>query len=213
MLVLGINTVSDVCEAALTQGSALALERSEAMSKGHDARLAPLVEELMREAGVGFARLDRIAVIVGPGSFTGVRVGVAFARGLALALEKPAVGVTSLEALAFGSHGRVLAALPAKRRPPELTWWAQMIEAGRGAGGPVEADAAGLRAMTPGASAIWGWGLAEAALGQAIREAQPTAGAAARFAAGLGDGDLPPPRPIYVREPDATPQIRQADRS
>ncbi|MEP7210066.1 MAG: tRNA (adenosine(37)-N6)-threonylcarbamoyltransferase complex dimerization subunit type 1 TsaB [Alphaproteobacteria bacterium] len=206
MLVLGINTVSDVCEAALVRGAQLVVERSEPMSQGHDARLAPLVDELMRGAGVAFAELDRIAVIVGPGSFTGVRVGIAFARGLALALERPAIGVSSLEALAFGSSGRVLAALPAKRRPPEVTWWAQMIEAGRGAGEPVEADPAMLHAMAAGAS-VWGSDLEIAGLDVTSHVARPTARAAARFASGLVEDDLPPPRPIYVREPDAAPYV------
>jgi tRNA threonylcarbamoyladenosine biosynthesis protein TsaB len=206
MLVLGINTVSDVCEAALVRGAQLVAERSEPMSQGHDARLAPLVDEMMREAGIVFAELDRIAVIVGPGSFTGVRVGVAFARGLALALERPAVGVTSLEALAFGSQGRVLAALPAKRRPPEVTWWAQTIQAGRGASEPVEADPTTLRAMANGVP-VWGSDLEAANLGAAIHVARPTAAAAAHFASSLAADDLPPPRPIYVREPDAKPHV------
>ena len=133
-------------------------------------------------------------------------------RGLALALDKPAVGVTSLEALAFGSQGRVLAAMPAKRRPPELTWWAQLISAGRGLGEAVEVSDAALRAMTPDVSAVWGCGLEAAGLSQAICAARPTAGAAARFAARLSDDDLPAPRPVYVREPDATPYVRQPGR-
>jgi tRNA threonylcarbamoyladenosine biosynthesis protein TsaB len=204
MLVLGINTVSDVCEAALTRGPTIVAELSEPMAQGHDARLAPLVDELMRDAGVAFGDLDRIAVIVGPGSFTGVRVGVAFARGLGLALDRPAVGVTSLEAIAFGSTGRVLAAMPAKRRPPELSWWAQMIEEGRGAGEPVEADPAALRAMVASAASVWGYDLEAAGFATATNTAKPTAASAALFAGGLA-GALPHPTPIYVREPDATP--------
>ena len=78
MLVLGINTVADACEAALVRDGAVVAELSEPMNQGHDARLAPVVEKLMVDAGVAFADLDRVAIVVGPGSFTGVRVGVAF---------------------------------------------------------------------------------------------------------------------------------------
>src|ERR1700733_13508071 len=102
MRVLSVNTVGDACEGALMVDGHILAVRSEAMVQGHDARLAPLVGEVMNEAGLEFGELDRIAVIVGPGSFAGVRVGVAFARGLALALNVPAMGVTSLEALGAG---------------------------------------------------------------------------------------------------------------
>ena len=78
MFVLGINTVADVCETALVDGDRVVAHISEPMTQGHDARLAPVVQQVMGEAGVAFNQLDRVAVIVGPGSFTGVRVGVAF---------------------------------------------------------------------------------------------------------------------------------------
>ncbi len=131
------------------------------MQQGHDARLAPVVEKLMRDAGIAFADLDRVAVIVGPGSFTGVRVGVAFARGLSLSLDIPAVGVSSLEALdAMPQVGRVLGLLPAKRRPPARTWWGQLIDTGRGAAEPFEATAEELRALASDVYAICG-GLAD----------------------------------------------------
>ena len=207
MLVLGVNTVGDACEAALVKGRAIA-ELSEPMSNGHDARLAPLVDRLMRDAKTPFAALDRIAVIVGPGSFTGVRVGVAFARGLSLALEIPSVGVTSLEALdGLPPDRRVLGLLPAKRRPPQRTWWAQLLDKGRGAASPVELDEQGVRELAQSADAICGnlGGLAE--LSKPGIPALPTARAAAELVSRL-DGDLPPARPVYVREPDATPMER-----
>ena len=206
MLILGINTVGDVCEAALLGSGALLAVSSEPMTQGHDARLAPVVEHAMREADASFADLSRVAVVVGPGSFTGVRVGVAFARGLSLALEIPSVGVTSLEAL-DGLPGdlRVLGLLPAKRRPPEQTWWAQLLDKGRGAGDPTELDADGVRDMARNVEAICG-GLHDIPdLGRSRIIATPTAQAAAFFAARLPAGDLPPPRPVYVREPDAKP--------
>ncbi|MFT3722792.1 MAG: tRNA (adenosine(37)-N6)-threonylcarbamoyltransferase complex dimerization subunit type 1 TsaB [Hyphomonadaceae bacterium] len=205
MLVLGINTVGDACEAALVRDGAVVAAYSEPMQQGHDARLAPVVERLMRESGIAFASLDRIGVVVGPGSFTGVRVGVAFARGLALSLDKPAVGVTSLEALdGLSGEGRVLGLLPAKRRPPERTWWVQQLDKGRGVAEPGEADEAGVREMAGQAGAACGQFGPGLDLGIPAIEALPTARAAALFAARIS-GDLPPPRPVYVREPDAKP--------
>jgi tRNA threonylcarbamoyladenosine biosynthesis protein TsaB len=206
MLILGINTVADACEAALVRDGIVVAELSEPMQQGHDARLAPVVEKLMRDSGAAFADLDRIAVVVGPGSFTGVRVGVSFARGLALSLDKQAVGVTSLEALdGLPREGYVLGLLPAKRRPPERTWWGQLIDQGRGGAEPFEAAEPELQSLAAGVDAICG-GLADIPdFGPRRVVAVPSARAAALFAARLTGGDLPAPRPVYVREPDAKP--------
>jgi tRNA threonylcarbamoyladenosine biosynthesis protein TsaB len=206
MLVLAVNTVADACEAALVRDGVVIAQLSEPMNQGHDARLAPVVERLMREAGIAFDVLNRIAVVVGPGSFTGVRVGVAFARGLSLALEIPAVGVTSLEAIdGLPPQGYVLGLLPAKRRPPHRTWWGQLIDQGRGGAEPFEAGEQELTALAAGTDAVCG-GLADLPdLGVRQVAGAPAATAAALFASRLAPDDLPAPRPIYVREPDATP--------
>ena len=205
MLILGINTAGDTCEAALVRDGVVIGARWESMTQGHDARLAPVVDQVMREAGAAFSDLKRIAVVVGPGSFTGVRVGVAFARGLALALDISAVGVSSLEALEeLPKQGRVLGLLPAKRRPPEKTWWGQVLADGRGAAEPFEASEDQLAALARDVVAVCG-GLSDVPdLGVARIVSKPSAIAAAMFAGKLS-GDLPPPRPIYVREPDAKP--------
>jgi tRNA threonylcarbamoyladenosine biosynthesis protein TsaB len=105
MIVLAIDAALAACSAALVRDGQTLAALSEPMERGHAERLAPLVDELMRGAGVAFAHLDRIVVTVGPGSFTGVRVGLSFARGLALALGKPCVGVSTLEALAGEGSG------------------------------------------------------------------------------------------------------------
>lgn len=206
MLVLGINTVADACEAALVRDGVVVAAYAEPMNQGHDARLAPVVEILMQKSGVAFAELDRVAVVVGPGSFTGVRVGVAFARGLSLSLDIPAVGVTSLEAIdGLPREGRMLGLLPAKRRPPHRTWWGQVIVDGRGEAEPFEAAESELVVLAETVHAICG-GVADlSGLGKLAISGAPSASAAALFTAGLPGADLPPPRPVYVREPDATP--------
>ena len=95
-----MDTCLGACSTALLSGGELIASRSEPMTRGHQERLAPMVRDMMREAGAAFGELDRIGVTIGPGSFTGLRVGLAFAKGLALALDRPCVGVGTLEALA-----------------------------------------------------------------------------------------------------------------
>src|ERR1700680_5163969 len=86
--------------ASQRQGEWLTREAFEARTQGHAERLMPMVAEVMGEAGIAFSAIDCIAVTVGPGSFTGVRVGVAAARGLALASGAALVGATTLAVMA-----------------------------------------------------------------------------------------------------------------
>jgi tRNA threonylcarbamoyladenosine biosynthesis protein TsaB len=124
MRILAIDTALEACAAGIleTPDRVLAQE-SVAMSRGHAEALMPLLARIMDLAGVGFADLDRIAVTVGPGSFTGLRVGIAAGRGIALAAGKPAVGVSTLAALAApyvvtGGTRPVAAAVDARRAHP-----------------------------------------------------------------------------------------------
>lgn len=102
MRVLAIDTALEACSAAVldTELSAVMARESLPMQRGHAEALMPLIARIMQIARLPFAALDRVAVTVGPGSFTGLRVGVAAARGIALAAGKPAVGLTTLSAYA-----------------------------------------------------------------------------------------------------------------
>src|SRR5690242_12605987 len=101
-MLLAFDTSMSACSAALYD---LAERRVRAfrfrrMERGHADALAPMIKEVMDEAGIGFPALERIGVTLGPGTFTGVRTGIAMARGLALALDRPAAGIDTLSAIA-----------------------------------------------------------------------------------------------------------------
>jgi tRNA threonylcarbamoyladenosine biosynthesis protein TsaB len=102
MLILAIDTALDACSAAVldTDASKIVAQESQPMKRGHAEALMPLLARVMKASGVAFTSLDRIAVTTGPGSFTGLRVGLSAARGIALAAAKPVVGLTTLTAYA-----------------------------------------------------------------------------------------------------------------
>ena len=121
MLVLAIDTSGPECAAGIydSENNRLIAFRSETIGKGHAELLPGLVEASIAEAGLRLADIARIAVTVGPGSFTGIRVGVALARGLAVALKIPAIGVSTLQVVAEPhlneAGGPLLAAIDARR--------------------------------------------------------------------------------------------------
>src|SRR5579871_4781890 len=121
MLILAIDTALDACAAAIldTGPGRLIAQASQAMKRGHAEALMPLLAGVMKEAGLPFAAPDRVAVTTGPGSFTGLRVGLSAARGIALAANKPAVGLTTLSAYAApvvseGGEQPVISAIDAR---------------------------------------------------------------------------------------------------
>lgn len=102
MLILAIDTALDACAAAVldTDTSRLIAQESLPMKRGHAEALMPLIARVIKASGIAFIALDRIAVTTGPGSFTGLRVGLSAARGIGLAANRPVVGLTTLTAYA-----------------------------------------------------------------------------------------------------------------
>ncbi len=202
MIVLAIDTCLFACAAAVVRDGVVLASRIEAMSRGHQERLAPMVAEVMQEAGLSFDQLGRIGVTVGPGSFTGLRVGLAFAKGLSAALGVPAVGLGSLEALAEPHQGRVLAVLDAKRGQVYLQAFADGAAVSAPDALPLETAAARVAELAP--DLLIGTGaalLASMRPGAQVIEADHTDPAAiARLAARRSPAPL---RPLYLRAPDA----------
>lgn len=202
MIVLALDTCLFACSAAVVRDGAVLASRIEPMSRGHQERLAPLVAEVMDEAGLGFDQLDRVAVTVGPGSFTGLRVGLAFAKGLSAALGIPAVGIGSLEALAQSHAGRVFAVLDAKRGQVYLQAFADGAPVSAPDVLPIETAAARVAELAPdvlvGTGAPLLADMRPSAKVIAVDHADPAAVAA------LAAVRAPtPPRPLYLRAPDA----------
>jgi tRNA threonylcarbamoyladenosine biosynthesis protein TsaB len=208
MIVLGLDTALGACSAAVTRDGQPLAVISEGMARGHQERLGGVVRAVMAEAGLDFAALDRIGATVGPGSFTGLRVGLAFAKGLGLALARPCIGVGTLEALAASDPGPGLTAavIDAKRGQVYLQLFdrgaalmapdalplglaaARLAELWRG--GP-------LRLVGPGAALLAGIGREV----EVFERAAPSPLAVCALAAAKPANV--PARPLYLRAPDA----------
>ena len=212
MRVLVIDTALGLCSAGVFEvegGEVRVLGlRSEAMTKGHQERLAGMVRDAAAEAG-GFGAIDRIGVTVGPGSFTGLRVGLAFAQGLGAALGRPVVGISTLDGLAasVGGEGPTAALIDARRGQVYARFWS-----GGAPQGPAEAlsiETARERAGALGPDArLVGSGTGLIADDPALESLPGPAPAALARLAAAADPGTSPPRPIYLRAPDATPPTR-----
>lgn len=165
------------------------------MAKGQAERLMPLLAELLADAGIGWRDLTRIGVGTGPGNFTGVRISVAAARGLALGLGVPAVGVGWMAALAHGLPRPLLVAEPARAGAVRV----QAFDPGPGDLAELDPDA--VRAAYPGWPATGS--SADLTGGPLLAPAMPLAEAIARIAAASVPGLRP--APIYLRAADAAP--------
>lgn len=193
--ILAFDTSAAHCAAALLLPDGRCLIRVEYMAKGQAERLLPLLEELLAEGGNSWPNLTALAVGTGPGNFTGVRISVAAARGLALSLGVPALGVTRLEALAHGLARPVTVVEDARRDEVYVQRF--------GTEGPETAllrPLAGLILTGPVT------GSAAAGLGAPVAvSAMPMVEAIARIAATRADTAQPRPAPFYLRGADAAP--------
>lgn len=207
MIVLAIDTAGVDCAAAVFESeTGKMLGRvSETIGRGHAERLMAMIDDAMAEAKLTLTDVERIGVTVGPGSFTGIRVGVAAARGLALALGVECVGVSTLEVLArtaSSSEKPVLAAINAHRDQV----YAQGFERDVPQGEPLllELDDYLARATAPGIVLV---GSASALVNDREAETAPDhypIDLVARISAtAKAQGK---PRPLYLRGPDAKPQ-------
>ena len=201
MRLLAIDTAANLCAACVFDSDAGELGRTVLdLGKGHAEHLIGVIDDALKAAGTNYGDLDAIAVSIGPGSFTGVRVGVATARGLALALKAPAVGVSTLEALAYETRD-------AKPGHPVTA----RIEAGRGQVYLASFAADGSPTMEPAAlSLASAEDFIRKAGGDTLLASGVTADIAiyAKLAAQKLAAEPAPakPKPLYLREADARPQ-------
>lgn len=205
MILLALDTCLNSCSVAVMDGERVLAHACEVMARGHQERLAPMAEAAMRGAGIGFPELQRIGVTVGPGSFTGLRVGIAFAKGLGAALDIPVVGVGTLEALAAEATGLVFPAIDARRGQVYL----QAFEDGAALMAPdvlpVETATARLAEIALGRpAALVGSGATLLAPAFPAARVLAAEGADARAVGRLAAARTPTPiAPLYLRAPDA----------
>ncbi len=213
MRVLALDSAASGCGAAVLQDEAVLAQRYEAMARGQDARLLPLLAETLAAANLTYPALERIVVLRGPGSFTGLRIGLAAARGLGLALGLPVVGLDrfALYRAAFAARAPLLVVLDSRRDE----FFCCLYAAG-GAGNSFLATAATLAAHDRAGLTVCGDAAGQLVWQQAVCCAlpEPEVVLAARQAQKL-DPAAHPPLPLYLRAPDVShgpaPAVEEAE--
>lgn len=225
---LVIDTAGPCCSAALAGNDGIVASESERIERGHAERLMPMIDAVFARSGRTYGDLDRIGVTTGPGSFTGVRIGVATARGLALALDVEAFGIGVLDVIAeqarsemTGRRETVLATLLPAARGDVFMQAISIAPGGKGGAAPhlpatrmTAGEARQWIEHQDGAVILTGSG-ARAIDRDDLLLSGPSATAdhadigflAALVLRGAGTS---PPRPLYLRAPDARPQTGKA---
>jgi tRNA threonylcarbamoyladenosine biosynthesis protein TsaB len=212
MKCLAFDCTAGACAAAVLVDGAVVAARTAAMARGHTEALVPMLQSVVAEAAIVFTGLDLIGVTVGPGAFTGIRIGLATARGLALAAGVPVAGVTTLAALAASvpQQGRAILALVDTKRGD---FYAQLFAAdGTDLSQPEVAAAADLASLVGRRAAVIVGDAPDEAIADLLarpgfsRAAPATVdpGALARLAVvRWRAGTALPPDPLYLRPPEA----------
>ena len=203
-LILAFDTSAAHCAAALLCGDKTLASVEEPMAKGQGERLLGLCAEVLETAGVAYADLTAIGVGTGPGNFTGIRISVSAARGLALGLGIPAIGVSRLEALAYGTDGVVVASLDARQDAMFVQVSGTLDDRD-----PVMCSLDDLPMVpTRGDPICIGFQadmIAALCNGSARAPKLPVAEATAHIAASRLGHENPRPAPLYLRPADAAP--------
>lgn len=216
MRILALDTSLAACSVAVLGNGTVLARRHDLIGRGHAERLMPMLADVLEAAGVGIGDVDRLAVTTGPGTFTGIRVGLAAARGLALATGKPLIGVTTFEALVAAQAEADSAGWPALVTidAGRGDVYVQLFDAARGPLVPPAVVATGdIPALLP-AGPVWligpasesvkaGAGARAADLKPAPIPVDPDAVQVARLATlrALPVFGAPPVGPLYLRTP------------
>ena len=208
MLVLALDTSTAATSVALVDGERVLAERLEVAANRHGELLSPLVAQVVADAGVRLPDVERVAVGVGPGPFTGLRVGLATAVSLADALGVPAAGVCSLDAVAFAADrpwSDGFAVVTDARR--KEVYWARYADGRRVEGPHVDRPATVAERLAAGtcvvgaATSLYAVELAD----QLVDDTAPYPAPAAIARLSLDDTWSVPVQPLYLRRPDARP--------
>lgn len=201
-LALGFDTSGSRCAAALALGGEILAESCEEMARGHAEALFPMLEAILKSGGKSWRDLGAIGVGVGPGSFTGIRIGVSAARGLAMSLRIPAMGISRLDALAHGLETPVLTSVDARQN--RICW--QLVGAKGSKPEICDLDALPQLESAPKCCVGFKSQNIAARYGTVSQSERHLPGTSVALLAAQGKTGSSPPKPLYMRNPFAQTQ-------